>query len=794
MSNYRISYVSSACGTGKTYSTAKYISRNRDIGNYMIVCPTRVLLEQTRDTLVEFGVIPKVIHSETQDETATGAIVEYLKSAHSVGEVLLITWQAFLKMPYFHHRERWQVIIDEVPQIDTFYALEPPHDLDMLRELFQVLRPINEFILQLVPPSRSAVRRFLKRTDISGDLRRLLQECLSGAKDIFVRTDSWTAVMEKGKASEKPGDGCLYIITMLRPKNLENAILLGANVQDSLLFSWFQRFHGVQWEEHAEIKKGLRTLPSCAHRLSIYYFFEQRYSKRLAQSVTDNGQIAIDVMEEKVVEFMEGKPCLYVINKDRIPDTLSGDPNMKQIPVLSNGLNDYQDYHNIYISAALNRTPIHFKTLEWLGFTSQQVHRACNHEIYYQNAFRTSLRNPKSNEKVIAIVPDKASAHRIASLSGSTEIHQLCSIIDPKITFTSEQKRKRRVMKNVLELLRNPTSLPFPYSSKGFGSEIGSDTRSNQKFERFLRISGSNPQTIIVTLHDDPKLYRPDQCHVLELDVQQFIQLLREHAGTVVKTKEEGMLFNPCYFDPPDDPEGYRRPEYFSQSSFLVLDFDGGTMSHDEFIRIFWDEAGEHEKRSFIICNSFSRCKENPNKFRVIMFYKRPALSLAEHEAVLHNIISRLEINRYPLEDIKLDSACQSGIQSFWLPCTNKKHQEWAFFIQKGTKTADIRKYGIDPELYSRTVAVPDQQEHSSSTRKRLPPTREEIDKITETVRNLREDRHTPFFLAGLRLYDKGLPIVDVERELQAILPSDPKKKRWVKDAIRSIKGYRRLK
>ena len=176
------------------------------------------------------------------------------------------------------------------------------------------------------------------------------------------------------------------------------------------------------------------------------------------------------------------------------------------------------------------------------------------------------------------------------------------------------------------------------------------------------------------------------------------------------------------------------------------------------------------------------------------MFYKRPALSLAEHEAVLHNIISRLEINRYPLEDIKLDSACQSGIQSFWLPCTNKKHQEWAFFIQKGTKTADIRKYGIDPELYSRTVAVPDQQASPLGTSKRLPPAREEIDKITEMFRFLSEDRHVPFLRVGLKLYDKGLPIVDVERELQAILPSDPKKKRWVKDAIRSIKVYRRLK
>ena len=73
--------------------------------------------------------------------------------------------------------------------------------------------------------------------------------------------------------------------------------------------------------------------------------------------------------------------------------------------------------------------------------------------------------------------------------------------------------------------------------------------------------------------------------------------------------------------------DGYRTQLNFLQSFFWCLDFDNGTLSPEEFENIFWKEAKRGHRHSFIICNSFSCSPDTPNKFRVILFYLRPARS-----------------------------------------------------------------------------------------------------------------------------------------------------------------------
>ena len=138
----------------------------------------------------------------------------------------------------------------------------------------------------------------------------------------------------------------------------------------------------------------------------------------------------------------------------------------------------------------------------------------------------------------------------------------------------------------------------------------------------------------------------------------------------------------------------------------LVLDFDNGNLSPEKFEDIFWDNAGTGRKRSFIICNSFSRSPEQPNRFRVMFLYKKPARSIAEHEAVYNSIVERLEGEGFTVKDMCLDTQCKTGIQSFFMPCTNQAHPDYAFFRAHGTKTRDIERYGIDPSTYSRLPSL----------------------------------------------------------------------------------------
>src|SRR4051794_3850273 len=100
------------------------------------------------------------------------------------------------------------------------------------------------------------------------------------------------------------------------------------------------------------------------------------------------------------------------------------------------------------------------------------------------------------------------------------------------------------------------------------------------------------------------------------------------------------------------------------------------TLAPEEFEPIFWHEAGLLRRRSFVICNSFSRSPEMPNKFRVIMPFKSPALSIDEFQAVHDAIVERLAEDGFDKSKSGLDPQCRSGVQPFYIPCTNRQFPE----------------------------------------------------------------------------------------------------------------------
>ena len=59
-----------------------------------------------------------------------------------------------------------------------------------------------------------------------------------------------------------------------------------------------------------------------------------------------------------------------------------------------------------------------------------------------------------------------------------------------------------------------------------------------------------------------------------------------------------------------------------------------------------------------------------------MFLYKKPARSIAEHEAVYKSIVERLEGEGFTVEGMKLDTQCKTGIQSFYMPCTNLAHPD----------------------------------------------------------------------------------------------------------------------
>jgi hypothetical protein len=376
---------------------------------------------------------------------------------------------------------------------------------------------------------------------------------------------------------------------------------------------------------------------------------------------------------------------------------------------------------------------------------------------------------------------------------GTGEVRQIGSLYVPSPkALTPTQKDQRHEARKAIDALFAPRIQPSPYingNGWNLGTFLGSD--DVDAVTEPEPIQGGNEFTCFVTLHRNPKAMRRDEFVVGGLSISDFLTFLRGQHRAVIDRKEESILFNPCIFEPPQGGEGYRRKEYFKASSFMVLDFDNGDLSPGEFDRIFWSEAGRGQKRSFLICNSFSRCEALPNKFRVILFYKRPATMLQQHEAVYDAIVSRLEENGYTAKSAKLDPACRSGVQSFYLPCTNRSHQEWAFFEPRGTKTRDLERCTIDPVMFGKTAmaVVPRLAGNSIVVAKATP---EKIDAATVKLRSMNEGRNHEMFITGLNLSRLGLSPNEIATELNAVVGSEPHMRKKVPSVMKSLRGYAR--
>jgi len=125
-----IYYAGGPCGTGKSYAACEYISRNLMQSNYLYVVPSLILVDEINQMLSGFGIKATVITSNTH-RSVKSAIIKHMNGIKDdFGKVLLITWQAYVDLPYYNRRLDWQVIVDEVPQLDRYYPLALPRHLN----------------------------------------------------------------------------------------------------------------------------------------------------------------------------------------------------------------------------------------------------------------------------------------------------------------------------------------------------------------------------------------------------------------------------------------------------------------------------------------------------------------------------------------------------------------------------------------------------------------------------------------------------------------------------------------
>jgi hypothetical protein len=221
----------------------------------------------------------------------------------------------------------------------------------------------------------------------------------------------------------------------------------------------------------------------------------------------------------------------------------------------------------------------------------------------------------------------------------------------------------------------------------------------------------------------------------------------------------------------------------------LVLDVDSGDMSSSEFIDAFGRNAKQYDRLSFVICNTFSRAEDDPNRYRIIIFYAEPATTVDEHERAYDLVEWMIAMKGL---SPKLDPAGRSPVQSFYLPCVNRWHKDQAFFECHNTSSKDIERFGFIPSELPRVEDVQIVQSSDGSFGK-IPS--EYIDAITADVRSMSDGRHRVFFDTGVRLATlrwQGVRLSEavIKAELGAIAGNEAHMKKKVPKIMNSLKRY----
>ena len=597
----------------------------------LFVQPSIFLISQTLDDLA--SLTPEVrfraIHGETSDRVIAD-IVDHTKHTALDGEILFITHAALMLLPYFHRRQDWHVILDEVPQADWCAEFSIPDTHRLITDCFDVDAEAasladNRYV-RAVPKDRFRLEQMArnKNCDQVFDIfQRFANLLISPHWSAYVLDDQYTNLTNGVGERRK-----LLAFGHLKPSLLDGfatATVMGACFQQSVLYQLWSAA-GVQFRPHKAITRGLRYAQhSNGHLLTILYATEESWSKTFRDKmIADNDPITVqDRVVQRVAETFAGVEFVWMGNKDTADDTFKGRGH--RLPNSPFGLNPYQHIHHAVILSALNPPPAHFAFLDALGFDSREVKRAGYWQACYQAAMRISLRNPEDANAKTVIVMDCATAEWMSSMFPGCSTAPLGDMGDMPVKgkpgrhrehdCDADRKRASRdkfrvELQMALDLVaggdrasrhcsRVIAELRQQMSEFGHGKDT---TLSTIGHDDLSRLGGTVFASIF---HAEPLDFYPLD------DVESFIAGLRWWHQFAYKRKEANGLISPGIFDCMLTDETKRGLANIRVVWGIWLDNDGGDLTHQEFARLF-------PRLRVVICNSYSSKPEEP-RWRVFI-------------------------------------------------------------------------------------------------------------------------------------------------------------------------------
>ena len=718
--------VSGLCGSAKTHSATRWAHHTARWGAKVLIAqPSKKLVDQTlADLRTLGGAVPsRAVHEGTCDGPVR-TLVRHTEEALDGGEVLIATQAALARMPYFQGADRWDLVLDEIPDAVWERNLEVPESAQTFRALFAdhvEAVPEDALYYRLTPRSggRAALER-LARNERRDEVWALFSD-FAGK----VASDHWEVhVLQAQWARMVDGEGeRLLAFAVLQPSVFEgyrSVTVLGACFEESLLARlWAGQ---VRFVEREGIAKGLRYREHTnGSALDIRYLFDADWSKRARDGRIEVGGRSIAVREyvrdTVQAEFGAG-PFLWMANNDIGNDLFGG--GAVRLSGKCHGQNGFQHVHDVAVLSAINPSSAFFEFMRTRGIDPEEVKTALYRQAVYQAVMRCSLRNPEDRHRKRVVVVDRATAEWLAGLFPGSRVSPLGEAVGalggrkigrPRV-YADDAARKAasRAQKAVRLLCQLDEAAAHPAAALAGSAFV----------DRFATEAAG-----LVEHAGDPDA---------------FVEGLRRCHAAVLTSKDENFLFSPAVFDALRASEsGTKRGNANVVSLWGIwLDNDGGDLPQEAFAALF-------PALRMACFNSYS---SRPGAVRYRVFIPTTcAMSVEAHRSVVRQIADALrrhgygspeEVERNPrLRVHGFDRSKFTPASLFYAPCQAAAGPEASFFADHagpGRAPLDVRLWVANPIVHDEEE--PDPAGPMTGGSEWFRTTRERLASGTETRRD----------------------------------------------------------
>lgn len=418
MSNTNIFYVDALAGMGKTTAAINYALKQTKLGaKIAFVQPSKDLIDQTYDNLVSANhgnVSIKKFHTGCLNGPVKSELTAYLNvAAPGVGEIILMTHQTFLSLPYFHNAHDWDIIIDEIPQIHTEWSRKLDVNFATLIDNIELGEVIEgKYCVIATKPGSEAIIQRMAECKAGDEQDKLYQDIAarlynSQMWESIIHLPSLKAVVD----GTSKGLNTLQTYSMIKPEafaKYKTVTVMGAMFTKSVMYMVYSKT--VTFTEHTAIANGLiANTHKNGALLTIKYLYESNWSKAYRDQVV-GGKTVFEHAKAMSEFLMKGKTFIYATNND--------DNGLKTGIKLSNvchGINEYKEVNDAVFLSALNSNGPSFSFMKANGISPEALTEAQFFQTMYQFVMRTSLRTPKDKSRKTVVVMDQRSADFLAS-------------------------------------------------------------------------------------------------------------------------------------------------------------------------------------------------------------------------------------------------------------------------------------------------------------------------------------------------------------------------------------------